>query len=166
MRTIDYSARMATQVQYPLLTAREFLEIDFGERKAELDNGVIRTMAGGTARHSGVQIDILTALRGRLRDTGCRRYTSDMAVQTHDSSIRYPDVAVYRGRNYAKDDEEKAFDDPRVIFEVLSTGTARSPREIARIQGASQRGHDRLRRCRDGAGARRSAHRGAWLERC
>ncbi len=41
---------MASVPNYPLLTAEEFLEIDFGERKAELDNGVIRMMAGGTAR--------------------------------------------------------------------------------------------------------------------
>lgn len=39
---------MATPFDYPLLTAEDFREIDFGERKAELDNGVIRMMAGGT----------------------------------------------------------------------------------------------------------------------
>ena len=50
---------MATHPDYPLLTAKEFLEIDFGERKAELDNGVIRMMAGGTARHAEVQANLL-----------------------------------------------------------------------------------------------------------
>jgi hypothetical protein len=38
---------MSTQPIYPLLTAKEFLEFDFGDLKAELDNGVIRMMAGG-----------------------------------------------------------------------------------------------------------------------
>jgi hypothetical protein len=43
---------MVTRSDYPLLTAEDFLDIDFGERKAELDNGVIRMMAGGAARHA------------------------------------------------------------------------------------------------------------------
>jgi len=121
---------MATYPDYPLLTAEEFLEIDFGERKAELDNGVIRMMAGGTARHSRVQTNIVIALASRLRGTGCTPYNSDMATRTRRRSIRYPDVTVYCGRDDSSNDEEKAFDDPRVIFEVLSAGTARTDLRI------------------------------------
>ncbi|GGA41190.1 Uma2 family endonuclease [Sphingomonas psychrolutea] len=117
---------MATQIVYPLLTAEEFLEIDFGDRKAELDNGVIRMMAGGTARHARVQGNIYVALANRLRGSGCTPYNSDMAARTRDRSVRYPDVSVYCGRDEAKDDEKKAFDDPRAVFEVLSAGTART----------------------------------------
>lgn len=117
---------MASVPDYPLLTAEGFLEIDFGERKAELDNGVIRMMAGGTARHARVQINIIAELRVQLRGTGCTPYNPDMAARTRDLSIRYPDVTVYCGRDGTDDDERKAFDDPRVIFEVLSAGTART----------------------------------------
>lgn len=117
---------MATHPDYPLLTAEEFLDIDFGERKAELDDGVIRMMAGGTARHAAVQANILIALARRLRGTGCTAYSADMATRTHGRSIRYPDVTVYCGRNGPENDELKAFDDPRIIFEVLSAGTART----------------------------------------
>ena len=117
---------MATQTEYPLLTAREFLEIEFGEHKAELDNGVIRMMAGGTARHARVQFNLILALGSRLRGTGCTPYGPNMGVETHDRSIRYPDVTVYCGRDDVEDDEAKAFNDPRVIFEVLSAGTART----------------------------------------
>lgn len=117
---------MATQPDYPLLTAEDFLEIDFGDRKAELDNGVIRMMAGGTARHAAVQINIIAALLPRLRGTGCRPYGADMAARTRDYSVRYPDVSVYCDRGSASNDKSKAFDDPRVIFEVLSAGTART----------------------------------------
>jgi Uma2 family endonuclease len=123
---------MASQVEYPLLTAEEFLEIDFGERKAELDNGVIRMMAGGTARHSEVQTNIVVALATRLRGSGCKPYNSDMAARTRDRSVRYPDVTVYRGRNDPSNDDQKAFDDPRIIFEVLSAGTARTDLRIKR----------------------------------
>ena len=117
---------MATQPDYPLLSAEDFLDIDFGERKAELDNGVIRMMAGGTARHAQVQGNIYSALRTLLRGSGCTPYNSDMAARTRDRSIRYPDVTVYCGRGSASNDDEKAFDDPRVVFEVLSAGTART----------------------------------------
>ena len=115
-----------TQPDYPLLTAEEFLEIDFGERRAELDNGVIRMMAGGTARHARVQGNIFLALGTRLRGTGCAPYNSDMATRTHDISIRYPDVSVFCHRNGPENDERRAFDDPRVVFDILSAGTART----------------------------------------
>jgi len=121
---------MATQPDYPLLTAEEFLDIDFGERKAELDNGVIRMMAGGTSRHAQVQGNIFVALATRLRGSGCAPYNSDMAARTRDHSIRYPDVSVYCGRGGAENDDEKAFGDPRVLFEVLSAGTARTDLRI------------------------------------
>lgn len=117
---------MATSPVYPLLTAEEFLEIDFGDKKAELDNGVIRMMAGGTARHARVQFNILLALGTRLRGTGCTPYNADMATRTHDYSIRYPDVTVFCGHDGPEDDGAKAFADPRVLFEVLSAGTSRT----------------------------------------
>ena len=117
---------MATHPDYPLLTAEEFLDIDFGDRKAELDNGIIRMMAGGTARHAQVQANILISLSQRLKGSGCAPYNSDMGARTREHSVRYPDVTVYCGRHDPENDDLKAFDDPRVIFEVLSAGTART----------------------------------------
>lgn len=117
---------MATLVDYPLLTADAFLEIDFGEHKAELDNGVIRMMAGGTARHATVQVNLIAALRQRLRGTGCRPFSSDMAVRTHQWSVRYPDISVFCDRSGTDDDAATAFSDPRILFEILSNGTART----------------------------------------
>ena len=117
---------MATQPIYPLLTAEEFLDIDFGDHKAELDNGVIRMMAGGTQRHARVRGNIFLALGNRLKGSGCTPYNSDMAARTHSNSIRYPDVTVYCGHEGPEHDDDKSADDPRVIFEVLSAGTART----------------------------------------
>ncbi len=122
---IAYSLRMATQIEYPLLTAEEFLEIDFGDHKAELDNGVIRMMAGGTARHAEIQTNIVSVLRQGLRGSGCKPYGPDMGARTNNASVRYPDVSVYCGRTGASD-EDRAFDDPRIVFEVLSAGTSRT----------------------------------------
>lgn len=118
---------MATQPRYELLTAEQFLEIDFGrDKKAELDNGVIRMMAGGTEVHARVQGNIFSFLRVKLRGSGCRPYTSDMATRTHDLSVRYPDVSVYCRDPQALNPKALAFNDPRILFEVLSDGTART----------------------------------------
>lgn len=116
---------MATQPVYELLSAAQFLEIDFGVGvKAELDHGTIRMMVGGSAIHARVQSNVSGWLRTALRGTGCRPFGPDMGVRTHNLSVRYSDVSVFCGRDDAAFDNEKAFDDPRVIFEILSGSTA------------------------------------------
>ncbi len=111
---------------YRLVTADEFLQLDFGpDRRAELDQGVIRMMAGGTAAHARVQANLLTYLRNQLRGTPCRPYGSDMALRVGEHSVRYPDVTVYCGQpGSADNDAKKVLDAPRVVFEVLSPHTA------------------------------------------
>jgi len=119
---------MATAAKPYLLSAEEFLAIvwDDSDAKAELDRGVIRIMrmmAGGNADHSRVQGNVFAALRTKLKGSGCRPHGSDMAVRIDDFSIRYPDVSVYRGRSGPEDGKRQAFDDPRLIVEVLSATT-------------------------------------------
>jgi Uma2 family endonuclease len=117
---------MATNPQIYLVSADQFLAMEFGpDEKVELDNGVIRMMSGGTARHAKVQLNISAFLRLRLRGTGCSPYNSDMAARTHVLSVRYPDIAVYCGsQDSAENDKKLAFDDPVVVIEVLSPSTA------------------------------------------
>lgn len=106
-----------------LLTAEEFLQIDFGPGlKAELDNGVIRMMAGGTRDHARIQGNIVIALGSRLRGSGCRPYGSDMGVRAHDISLRYPDVTVDCG-SPQDGPRDQYLTNPRVVFEVLSPST-------------------------------------------
>jgi Uma2 family endonuclease len=123
--SLMYSRVVATT--YPLeyaLTAEEFLKIGFAsDQKAELNNGVIRMMAGGSASHARVQRNIIRFLAAALRGSGCSPYGSDMGVRTHDLSVRYPDVSVFCGRDTPDNDTFKAFDDPRVVVEVLSPST-------------------------------------------
>lgn len=117
---------MASDPHYRLLTAEEFLRIDFGPNmKAELDNGVIRMMAGGTRDHARVQMNLAVAARTALRGSGCRPYGSDMAVRTHDRSVRYPDLTIDCGAPGDRPDD-LTLSDPRVIVEVLSPSTRRS----------------------------------------
>lgn len=117
---------MATRAHLPLLTVEDFLEIDFGPHlKAELDNGVIRMMAGGSGAHNRVQRNILGYLHYVLRHLGCSPYGSDQGIETDEMALRFPDVSVFRGRDTEQNDRTITFDDPKIIFEVLSESTAK-----------------------------------------
>ena len=106
---------------YPLVTAREFLEFSFSDRKAELDEGRIRVLDGVTARHSIVQGNLVAWFHERFR--GGRRwgaYGTAMPIQTGPHSVRVADLAVFPWRDATQRDGVAAFDDPRIIFEIHS----------------------------------------------
>ena len=107
-----------------LITVEEFLDIEFpSDTRFELDNGVIKMMAGGLAIHARIQGKIFVALANKLRGTGCEPFGPDMGVKAHDLSLRYPDVSVFCGREGPENDKLKVFDDPKLIVEVLSPST-------------------------------------------
>lgn len=115
---------MAAHPEPHLITAEQFLQIDFGsDIKAELDNGIVRMMAGGTAAHARVQSNLMLAFGLALRGSGCRPYGPDMGLRTHGQSVRHPDLSVYYGKDSSLFDAAKAFDDPVVVVEVLSPST-------------------------------------------
>ena len=118
-------ASNALDPAYRRVSVREFLAMDLGDAKAELVDGMILMMAGGSPRHAAIAANLIAALVTRLRGTGCRPYSSDLAVRIGDSSVRYPDVSVYCSDD-APDDagDEKLLGVPRVVFEVLSPSTA------------------------------------------
>lgn len=110
---------------YRRVSVREFLGMDLGDAKAELVDGMILMMAGGSPRHAAIAMNLGIALGNRLRGTGCRPYGSDLAVRTGDASIRFPDVSVYcRDDNSEKPEDGRLLGVPRVVFEVLSPSTA------------------------------------------
>ena len=109
------------------MSAEEFLrEFEGVEGKWELVDGEPRMMAGGSIRHADVALNISTALRVKLRGTGCRPYNSDTGLGLADDNIRYPDVAIYCDpRDLGRDRiATKTFNHPVVVFEVLSPSTA------------------------------------------
>ena len=118
-------ASIAIDPTYRRATVREFLDMDLGDAKAELVDGMIYMMGGGSPRHAAIAANLIIALGIRLRGSGCRPYGSDMAVRTGEASIRFPDVSIYcRDAGSPTDPDAKLLGDPRVIFEVLSPSTA------------------------------------------
>lgn len=108
------------------LTVDEFLA-NHAHRfdRAELVDGEIRLMAGGSAAHVDVAVDLVTALRVKLRGTGCRPYSSDMALKITENTFRLPDVAIYCDPRDLDLDRSriKHFRYPKVLIEVLSPST-------------------------------------------
>lgn len=118
-------ATIALDPAYRRVTVREFLAMDLGDAKAELVDGVILMMAGGSARHAAIAANLIGALLGKLRGSGCRPYGSDLALRTGEGSIRFPDVSVYCRDDTAPEPEfGQLLGIPRVVFEVLSPSTA------------------------------------------
>ena len=107
-----------------LITVQEFLDIEFpSDTRFELDNGVIKMMAGGSVIHARVQSSVLVALASKLRGTGCEAFGPDAGLKAHDLSLRYPDITVYCGREGPENDSLKALDEPKIVVEVLSPTT-------------------------------------------
>lgn len=118
-------AGVALDPAYRRVSVEEFLAMDFGDAKAELEDGLIYMMAGGGEAHARIAANVILALGARLRGTGCRPYGSDMAARTGDRSIRFPDVSVYCNNPAAPGNERKQLlGDPQVVVEVLSPSTS------------------------------------------
>lgn len=118
---------MRRHAVYQPITVEQFLDIDFGTgRKYELIDGVIQMTTGGTPAHSRVALNVLAFLHRKLRGTGCRAYNADMGLRVDDVNCRYPDVSVYCGNpgSHEREQAERIYSDPVVLFEVLSPSTS------------------------------------------
>ncbi|ONF95833.1 hypothetical protein SPHI_20350 [Sphingomonas jeddahensis] len=118
-------ASVALDPAYRRITVEEFLAMNLGDAKAELEDGLIYMMTGGTSQHAMIAGNIYFALRSRLNGTGCRPFNSDLGVRTAEQNVRFPDVSVYcRDPDEVIDPRAQLIGDPTVVFEVLSPSTA------------------------------------------
>jgi Uma2 family endonuclease len=101
----------------------EFLEWEERQpERLELVGGVVRLMAGGTADHDRIAVNIAAALQVRLRGSGCFVHGSNLKVLSRgENASTYPDVFVRCGPLAGR---ATRTDDPVVVFEVLSESTA------------------------------------------
>lgn len=104
---------------YPLLTAKQFLEFSFSDRKAELDEGVVRVLDGVTKWHATIQSNLLSFVHGQLRGTPYRTYLSSFPLRVDSHSVRRADLFVTHGKDGPEHEDDLACDDPLVIFEII-----------------------------------------------
>jgi Uma2 family endonuclease len=90
----------------------------------EFVDGVIRLMTGGSLDHSTIASNLWTALREKLRGTGCRAFRGDAKVIANNN-VRYPDLSVTCSPIAGSDDVVPA---PVIVIEILSPSTEREDR--------------------------------------
>ncbi len=90
------------------------------EARYEFDGTLPWAMAGGTAAHAAIQVNLITALRNHLRGRPCRPFGSELKVAVA-GRVRYPDAFVVCTPVPPR---EKVVGDPTVVFEILSDGSA------------------------------------------
>ena len=87
---------MATQSNFSKMSVEEYLKLDENSlnTKYEFIDGKVHMLAGGTADHSTINGNILTALKTALRGSQCRVHGSDLKVRLSEKRFVYPDVSV------------------------------------------------------------------------
>ena len=114
-----------SQLQRGTMTPEEFLAWEAKqELRWEFDGFQPVAMTGGTAAHSVIQGNVITALNNRLRGKRCRPYGPDLKVEIGEK-YRYPDAFV---SCTPVGSASTVVTNPVVIFEVLSESTAETDR--------------------------------------
>ncbi len=114
---------MSAVQEHFFISADEYLN-DERERKIkhELMNGHIYAMAGASANHCQLTMNIARKFGNHLEDLSCRVFSSDMKLRVNDNFF-YPDVLVDCRFN---DDEPYYTKSPVIIIEVLSKSTRKN----------------------------------------
>ena len=83
-------------MEHDRVSAEDFLEwvLSQAGRYELVDGYVIEMMAGAKQSHNVVVSNIVSSLGPQSKPGGCRTTSSDTAVQTLASTIRYPDIVV------------------------------------------------------------------------
>jgi Uma2 family endonuclease len=110
----------ATASPLPVLAnVDDFLRwVEAQPERYEFVHGRLVLMAGGSERHNDIQVNLLAALRNRLRGSPCKPNGSDLLIRIDDRTGRFPDASVSCGREGGH-----ALSAPVVVFEVLSPTT-------------------------------------------
>ncbi|MCU0470149.1 MAG: Uma2 family endonuclease [Arcicella sp.] len=112
-------------VQKQLFTVEEYMNMELhADYKHEYHDGEIITMPGGTINHSKIGLNVATTLKFRQKGKSCKPFNSDMAIAINDFRYVYPDVSVVCGEPIMGILNKNSIQNPTLIIEVLSEGTA------------------------------------------
>jgi Uma2 family endonuclease len=109
----------------PPLSVEESLELEQNSTiKHDYLDGYLYAMAGGSVDHGAIAVNVIAALRPRLRGGLCRVYNSDVKVRLTPHRFVYPDVSVSCDARDFADGHAQFINYPRLILEVLSAKSA------------------------------------------
>jgi Uma2 family endonuclease len=109
------------------MTADEFLIWNLSQdQRYELVDGVpvpLRAMTGASNFHDDIVINLIVALKSKLRGSGCKPRTADTALRTAIKRVRRPDVTIDCAESQPNSYESHK---PIAAFEVLSPSTRKT----------------------------------------
>jgi len=127
---------MATSLKRPFLSLDAYFALDRGaDARCEYRNGEVFCMVGAQPEHNTICVNLLTELRGGLRERGCRPFPSDQRVKVNTGSpYLYPDLSVACDPRYVTINGLRTLVNPVLIIEVLSPSTAQDDRGAKFLQ--------------------------------
>lgn len=118
---------MSLTPTHPRYSVEEYLRRERDSvDKHEYRDGEILLMAGGSANHSLITVNVLGELRSRLKGKPCRVFDSNLRILIpHKTLYTYPDATVVCGpiQYDSRDSSNGTALNPRLIVEVLSPST-------------------------------------------
>ena len=116
---------MAAEPHRHFMSVEEYLELDRNSPDARYEyiDGVVTMMAGGTANHSRIGVNIASQLNLALQDSPCIVYNADLRVSISPTRYVYPDISVSCDPRDQEDGTKDMMQHPSVIIEVLSPYT-------------------------------------------
>ncbi|MHC5723364.1 MAG: Uma2 family endonuclease [Nostoc sp.] len=118
-----------TQQRY--YTPEEYLELEeAAEYKSEYIDGQIIPMAGGTANHNRISLNLSAALNFAFRRQNYEVFMADVRLwilQKH--TYTYPDIMIVAGEPEYFNNRKDIILNPQIIVEVLSKSTKGYDRE-------------------------------------
>ena len=117
---------MNVALRKPRMTRDEFFDwAQARDERYEFDGFQPVAMTGGSMNHNQITNNIQSALRTRLKGSGCRPFGPDAGVATVGDTVRYPDALVTCAQTPGA-----AYLVPGVVvvFEVLSPTSGRTDR--------------------------------------
>lgn len=124
---------VATPVKQTQYTAAEYLEQEEkAEFKSEFFDGEILPMAGASANHNKIVLNVCRALPLEVDEQDYQIFMSDMRLWVPEMNhYTYPDVTVVRGEpNYVDNSKQMMLTNPCLIIEVSSDSTAKYDKSI------------------------------------
>ena len=106
-------------------TPEEYLAMEeTGEFKSEYYQGEIFAMAGASANHNRIVMNLVTKLTPALDGSSCEAFMSDLRTRIEkQDAFSYPDITIVCGNMQNYQNREGTILNPFIIFEVLSKST-------------------------------------------
>ena len=107
------------------ITPEEYLNRERqAEHRSEYYRGEMFAMAGASANHNWIVLNIGSHLREQLKSKPCRVYPSDLKLRVEATGLfTYPDLSIVCGEPRLESDHGDVLLNPVVLVEVLSDST-------------------------------------------